>query len=415
MKKLFALLVLLISISSFANTIIVKGYVKDSSGKGVVNRNVRITTDTTVSNTNCRIVHYKITDANGFYIDTLTCSNDIKKLRIYTESCGVVLINEPQVTTTNIVESNFIICKLPTASVPPPVVVVPPPPPVTCNAYFLFSAQANSVKFNSSATVIVPNDTIISRKWEFGDSTLNPTSVDPLHVYAKSGIYTICFSIKTAKGCESTICKTIALHDSIPPVVVKPPVLPPPAPVTTPVTCTAYFVFVQQIVGFKFNGNVSVISPNDTIVSSKWSFGDGDSSLINQVDPTHIYLKMGSYSACLNIKTAKGCESKICKNVVLGDNFSPITGSINEPVKIVKVYPNPVHEKLNILVSSLNNNIAAEVSIVDIYGQKKWSKKISLLKGNNMMDVNVSFLINGPYFFKVNTAFGVVSYKFYKL
>ncbi len=309
MKKLFTLLVLLISITSFANTVIVKGYVKDSPGKGVASRNVRITTDTLVSNTNCLITHYKLTDANGFYIDTLTCNSDIKKLRIYTESCGIILINDPQVTTTNIVESNFTICNPPTAPVPPPVVTVPPPP----------------------------------------------------------------------------------------------------------VTCTAYFVFVPQMTGVKFNSNVSVISPNDTIVSRKWSFGDGDSSFANQVDPTHTYTKMGSYNACLSIRTAKGCESKICKMVILGDSLSPIAGSTNEPVKIVRVYPNPVHEKLNMLVWSLNNSIAAEISIVDIYGQKKWSKKISLLKGNNSMDVNVSFLVSGPYFFKVNTAFGVVSYKFYKL
>ncbi|MBC7650702.1 MAG: T9SS type A sorting domain-containing protein [Deinococcales bacterium] len=399
MKKLFTLLICFISITSFANTVIVKGSVKDSSGKGVASRNVRITTDTTVSNANCQIVHYKITDANGFYSDTLTCNSDIKKLRIYTESCGVILINDPQITTTNIVESNFVICT------PPPVVIVQPAPPVSCTAYFLFSAQANSVKFSSSATVISSNDTIISRKWEFGDSTTNLTSVDPLHVYAKTGIYNVCFSIKTAKGCESKICKTITLHDTVPPVVVTPP----------PVTCNAYFVFVPQIAGVKFNSNVSVISPTDTIVSRKWFFGDGDSSLANQVDPSHIYTKMGSYNVCLSIKTAKGCESKICKTVVLGDSLSPIAGSVNEPVKIVRVYPNPVHEKLNMLVWSFNNNIAAEISIVDVYGQKKWSKKISLLKGNNSMDVNVSFLVSGPYFFKVNTAFGAVGYKFYKL
>ena len=307
-KKLFTLLVLIISITASANTIIVKGYVKDVAGKGVANRNVHITIDTLVSNSNCFISHNKFTDAYGFYTDTLTCNSDIKKLRIYTESCGIMLVNDPQVGATNIVECNFTICLPPILPTPPPIVIVPP----------------------------------------------------------------------------------------------------------FPVNCTGNFTFLPQLAGVKFNSNVSIVALNDTIISRKWDFGDGETNATS-TDPTHTYAKSGNFNVCLTIKTSSGCENKICKIIALSDSSLPVAVSINEPVKIIRVYPNPIHFKMNTLILSFNKDVVAEVSIVDIYGIKKWSKKISLVQGNNNLEVATAALINGSYFFKVSTGFGVVSRKFYKL
>jgi hypothetical protein len=168
------------------------------------------------------------------------------------------------------------------------------------------------------------------------------------------------------------------------------------------------------LVGVKFNSNVSLISPRDTIIGRKWSFGDGDSAY-NMADPIHIYKRTGTYNVCLSIKTVKGCESKICKTITINDSLPNSAGSIQEPVKIIMLYPNPVHEKMNALVWNFNTSTKAELSIVDIYGQKKWGSSSTLLKGNNSITVNAAMLANGPYFFKVTTAFGVVSRRFYKL
>ncbi|MBC7650898.1 MAG: PKD domain-containing protein, partial [Deinococcales bacterium] len=275
--------------------------------------------------------------------------------------------------------------------------------PIFCGAYFKFSAQGTSVKFSSSSNLLAPNDTVIGYKWDFGDNTSNLTSKDPLYVYVKAGTYVVCLTIKTARGCESKICETITLRDSVPPVVVLPPLI----------NCVVNFAFIPQLSGVKFNSNMTIVAPHDTIVSRKWDFGDGETK-INTIDPVHIYTKLGKYNVCFSIKTAKGCESRICKTVVLGDSLSTVIGSIVEPIKIIKVYPNPVHDKLNILAWSLNKDVASEISVIDVYGQKKFSKKVMLTQGNNSVDINTSLLSNGPYFLKITTVFGVVSIRFYK-
>ena len=109
MKKLFTLLALSISLTTFANTVIVKGYVRDANNKGVPNRYIKIYADSS-ANTNCLIGHYKITNGEGFYIDTVSCTGtDIKKLLVSTESCSTILTNTLQITGS-VAESNFTIC-----------------------------------------------------------------------------------------------------------------------------------------------------------------------------------------------------------------------------------------------------------------------------------------------------------------
>lgn len=503
MKKIFTLIALLFSLSTFANTIIVKGYVRDSTGKGIANRYVRIITDTVTTSNTCNIAHYKITDANGFYMDTVTCSTDIKKLLVFTESCGAI-ITKILTPTTNIAECNFTIC------VPP--VVTPPTPPVLSYVIVKGTVKDSSGKAIANHLVKIGTDSSVgSACFTSHVKYTNPNGYYIDTLYCNAAIKNV---IVSAEVCGRIVTKTIAVVNGIAEsnfVICLPPVAGPPDPLSfvivkgyvkdssgkaianhlvkvftdssfgssctlghlkytnangyyvdtlycpiaikyvgvsteacgrgitnkaavvngvaesnfiicvppvvtppTPPACTANFVYAQLLVGVKFNSNVSLKAPNDSIIGRKWSFGDGDSAY-NLVDPIHIYRKTGTYNACLNIKTAKGCESKICKTINLTDSLPNSTGSILEPIKIVILYPNPVHEKMNVLIWDAYDNTKAELSIVDIYGQKKWGSSTTLLKGNNGMNINVSMLPNGPYFFKVTTAFGVVSRKFYKL
>ncbi len=63
--------------------------------------------------------------------------------------------------------------------------------------------------------------------------------------------------------------------------------------------------------------------PGDSIISRSWFFGDSSSILVgNRVDPSHDYLKTGSYQACLYIKTKAGCESKYCISFNIKDSVS---------------------------------------------------------------------------------------------
>lgn len=280
----------------FANTVIVKGSVKDSANNPVANRTVRIySTDS--SNHGCLISHTKVTNPNGYYIDTLTCNGDIRKLSVIVENCnGVKITHEIAVTPNNIIESNFIICKpnIPNGIVP-------------CKAAFSYTSLPTGIKFNSAGSAgTFAADSIISRTWTFGDTsaTLTGNIVDPTHAYTKPGAYNVCLSIKTKNGCESKFCSTV---------------------VFTPASndCHVQAVVSAEKIGnkiFRFNSAQSSTSLGDSIVQRIWKFGDGFSIDGNQVNPAREYKDTGVYNVCLSVRTMKGCEKQYCLSLVVRDS-----------------------------------------------------------------------------------------------
>ncbi|MES2330999.1 MAG: PKD domain-containing protein [Bacteroidota bacterium] len=393
LRFLFIAFGLLLQAQLFANTVIVKGTVKDSANHAIANKTVRIyTTDSTQG---CLLSHTVTTNPNGYYIDTLTCNGNISKLIIVVENCnGTKITHDPAVGPNTTVESNFIICT-----------TISNPVPVTCKAYFTSTVSSAGVKFNSSGSSTIAGDTIISRTWIFGDSSaqLSGNQVDPSHTYTKSGTYNVCLTIKTKRGCESNYCQpvvytapsndcriesvitveklapgkyrfnnsqtTIAAGDSIfqriwkfsdgtsldgnqvnplkefkdtgtyyACVTIKTKrgcekqfcltlTIHDTVPGTTPVptNCKAQFSTSIQTLTVKFNSaNSSSTGAGDSIISRTWIFGDNSAQLTgNHVDPSHVYAKAGSYTACLYIKTQKGCESKYCFDFTLRDSVPP--------------------------------------------------------------------------------------------
>ncbi|MEQ1624080.1 MAG: PKD domain-containing protein, partial [Sediminibacterium sp.] len=218
--------------TTLANTVIVKGTVKDANQKPIANKKVTISTDSLNSATGCFITHTVLTNPNGYYIDTIKClGGDVRKLKIAVENCnGTVIIKDPNITLNNIVESNFVIC------VPPPTV------PNNCKAFFAINITGKSVKFKSFESIAAgPGDSIISRSWLLGDSSsiLTGNRIDPSHDYAKAGSYQACLYIKTKAGCESKYCVSFKIKDSA--------VIPPLT------NCRAFFNFKQEQNQIKFN------------------------------------------------------------------------------------------------------------------------------------------------------------------
>lgn len=141
--------------------------------------------------------------------------------------------------------------------------------------------------------------TITSWKWSFGDGDSSIVQ-NPSHTYAHSGHYMVCLTItgKNAagkvcfdrecrpidiRGCGSSIdsakCRLHAKFDA------------------KKDSCTVTFV------------DRSAASPGTTITSWKWSFGDGDSSTVQ--NPSHTYTHSGHYMACLTI-TGTNAAGKVC-------------------------------------------------------------------------------------------------------
>lgn len=289
----FACLLICLFLQSvvFANTVIVKGTVKDSANNPVANRTVRIYSTDSINN-GCALVHTVLTNPNGYYIDSMNCNGDIRKLVIIVENCnGTKITHEIAVTTSPIVESNFIICMPPT------------PAPVNCRAAFSYISTSAGIKFNGAGSQAAAGDSIILRSWSFGDSSDASANIDPIHAYKKPGSYNVCLYIKTKKGCESRYCATV---------------------VFTPESndCRVELKVTSEKTGirkFQFFSNHSSTLTGDSIVQRTWKFGDGSSLDGNQVSPIKEYKENGTYYVCLKARTIKGCEREFCFTLTVKD------------------------------------------------------------------------------------------------
>lgn len=284
-------------------------------------------------------------------------------------------------------------------------VIPPPPPPLVCKAYFTYTNQATTVKFNSNGSFAANSaafgDSIVSRVWNFGDSTnasvLTGNVKEPVKQYARTGIYNVCLTITTARGCVNTYCTQVIATNVVS-------------------GCVPQF-FSQRTIGsktVKFNSAASWAPANDSIVIRRWTFGDGTSQAGNVVSPTKTYAQKGVYRPCLTITTAKGCTNTYCSVVNVQDSI------VNPPnpgngVRIVSLSPVPARTTLNAMIWSIGNNVNATIGVYDIYGIKKFDLIRNLLQGNNVYNISVSNLPSGPYFLRVNTTLGNDSRPFYKL
>lgn len=280
-----------------ANTVIVKGTLKDAANLPVANKKVRIySIDST--NGGCSLVHTTLSNPNGYYTDTLTCNRDIRQLLILVENCdGTTLQRDPAVGISNLVEVNFVLC----ASKPAPV----------CKAAFSYTSVATGIRFNGAGAKASAGDSIISRTWTFGDGSaaLTGNRIDPTHVYAKPGIYTACLTITTKLGCRSSYCQQV---------------------VFTPASndCRAVAAITVEKLApkkFRFNSSQSSTLAGDSIFQRIWKFGDGSSLDGNLINPLKEFRDTGSYTVCLSIRTVKGCEKQICISLLVKDSAAGTT------------------------------------------------------------------------------------------
>jgi PKD repeat protein len=277
--------------------------------------------------------------------------------------------------------------------------------PTNCKAVFIYTVQASTVAFNSSAsTASSSTDSIISRYWIFGDSTSLTTGVNanniinPSYTYAKAGTYQVLLYTKTSQGCESRYAATVTIS-------------------TTAFHCEAVASFTTEHISLKkiqFNSSLSKAQLGDSIISRNWNFGDSTVLTGNEISPAKEYTTAGYYNACLQINTAKGCVSKVCKELTILDSVTTPQSNI-EYIKIISINPNPVVSNMYLTVWSRNSNAETEISVFDIYGTSRFTIKKILIQGNNIIQVNTESLMHGPYFIKVSTKNGKDSKQFYKL
>lgn len=195
------------------------------------------------------------------------------------------------------------------------IVIQPQVQPCNLVANFIWrqdSTGVNKILFNNTSAGFQAGDSI---RWTFGDGT-SSFDLNPAHVYAQPGTYTVCLRVKrnsttpNTPPCVSEICKVVVV-----------------LPQVQPCNLVANFIWRQDSTGVNrilFNNTSAGFQAGDSI---RWTFGDGTSSF--DLNPAHVYTQPGTYTVCLRVKrnssnaTTPPCVSEICKVVVVVPQVQP--------------------------------------------------------------------------------------------
>ncbi|MDB4089463.1 PKD domain-containing protein [Flavobacteriales bacterium] len=140
-------------------------------------------------------------------------------------------------------------------------------------------------------TITFQNNSIggSSLKWFFGDGD-SSTNNTPSHSYDTAGTYVVSLIITTGWNCRDTSFQTILVN---------------PNPIARFYSDSICFSFSTSFV------DTSLFGP----VTWRWTFGDGDSSSIQ--NPTHLYLNDTIYSVSLHVSNSFGCEDSVVNSVIV--------------------------------------------------------------------------------------------------
>lgn len=139
-----------------------------------------------------------------------------------------------------------------------------------------------TLSFDSSASTD-PDGIIVTKRWDFGDSTTPSTSANPNHTYSTPGNYVATLTVIDDNGATDVASLNISvLSVNQAPVAVANAT---PSSGKAPLT-----------VDFSSAGSAD---SDGTIVSYNWVFGDGETS--SEANPVHTYATPGLYSASLTV------------------------------------------------------------------------------------------------------------------
>ncbi|RFS24603.1 PKD domain-containing protein [Chitinophaga silvatica] len=130
-----------------------------------------------------------------------------------------------------------------------------------------------------------------SFEWTFQDDGSKPTDPYPLHTFKTAGLWKVKLVVHDPNTCNKidSIEKTI--------LVVNPP------------TADFEFTPLKPVE----NTPVQFVNMSQDATQYLWNFGDGDTSSLR--DPSHQYLRTGTYHVCLTVTNKAGCTENICKEV----------------------------------------------------------------------------------------------------
>jgi len=172
-----------------------------------------------------------------------------------------------------------------------------------CSANFSFSIDYSVSSFTYQfIDQSSSSNNITSWDWNFGDGALSAFQ-NPEHQYLNEGVYVVRLQISCSDGSSDTFSDTIKVTKVVPP------------------NCTAYYTYsVDSANPVIFHFTDHSLSPNDTITSWQWNFGDMSIGSTLQ-NPFHQFAAVGNYYVTLSINTSGGCSA------TYGDTISVVNSA----------------------------------------------------------------------------------------
>lgn len=166
---------------------------------------------------------------------------------------------------------------------------------------------ANTCQIQPSTFTDISTGPAVTWNWDFGDTSTDNIQ-NPTHVYSTFGTYNVTLIITDANGCGDTVINPVTVYGQ------------PSASFTNNIVCWGDIT--------TFNNTSS--TPDGTIVSTAWDFGDGVTS--GTYDPTHTFVTLNdSFTVSLIITTSLGCIDTATQLVttlpIIDFNFGPTVAS----------------------------------------------------------------------------------------
>ena len=153
--------------------------------------------------------------------------------------------------------------------------------------------------------------------WDFGDpgsgAANTSTLQDPAHTFALPGDYTVTLTVTDVSGCQSSVSKTVKVHD------------PPPVNFNLP-------TFTCENTALLFDAIVPTYTAN-----LAWDFGNPASGAANTAitpDAFHSYFPAGNYNVTLEATTIFGCTDSHTKTIGITPNTLAGDIAFNPPSPI---------------------------------------------------------------------------------
>lgn len=159
-------------------------------------------------------------------------------------------------------------------------------PRATLDFTFTNACLGDRIAFRNNSNILTGS---VRYRWDFGDGTTS-TSINPEHIYATAGTYTVRLESTSDQGCIDFITRDVTVY---------------PEP-------TAAFDFEDVC------KNAPAVFTNQSVVSSgilsyRWDFGDG--TISTQESPVHDYAAPGTYEIVLVVETDQGCTASVREKI----------------------------------------------------------------------------------------------------